>query len=123
MTPHITVHLLDSALGHSLQTWSFGNVDSITVGRSPDNDVAVADPYVSRTHAFLKLDNDQWKFIAISRQLIVHEGQSVPEVLVGDGTVCRLGPNGCYLRFGQPETQQNHRATILFDETLMPVFK
>jgi hypothetical protein len=123
MIPQITVHLLDSAQGHPLHTWTFENDDSVTMGRSPDNDIVVADPYVSRAHAYLKFDGDQWRLIALSRQMIFYEGQTWPEVPVGDGTVCRLGPHGCYLRFGRAEAQQNQRATISFDAARMPILK
>jgi hypothetical protein len=123
MIPQITVHLLDSAQGHPLQTWTFENHDSVTMGRAPDNDIVVTDPYVSRAHAYLKFDNGQWRLIALSRQLIFYEGQTWPEVSLGDGTVCRLGPHGCYLRFGQAEAQQHEGATISFDATLMPTLK
>ncbi len=123
MIPQITVHLLDSAQGHPLQTWKFDNRDSVTMGRSPDNDIVVTDPYVSRSHAYLKFDGDQWRLISLSRQRIFYEGQALPEVPVGDGTVCRLGPHGCYLKFDQAEAQQDERATISFDATLMPIFK
>jgi hypothetical protein len=122
MIPQITVHLLDTAQGHPLQTWTFADHDSVTMGRSPDNDIVVADPYVSRAHAYLKFDRDEWRLIAISRQLIFCAGQTWPEVPVVDGTVCRLGPHGCYLRFGQAEAQQNLR-TMSFDATPMPILQ
>lgn len=123
MIPQITVHLLDSAQGHPLQSWKFDDRDSLTMGRSPDNDIVVTDPYVSRSHAYLKFDGDQWRLISLSRQQIFFEGQVLPEVPVGDGTVCRLGPHGCYLKFDQAGAQQDERSTISFDATLMPVFK
>lgn len=112
MVPQITVHLLDSAQGHPLQTWTFENRESVTLGRSPENDIVVTDPYVSRSHAYLKFDRSQWRLMAISRQMIFHEGRTWPEVPVYDGTVCRLGPHGCYLRFVQADAQQNEQATI-----------
>jgi hypothetical protein len=123
MIPQITVYLLDSAQGHPLQTWTFEDHDSVTLGRSPDNDVVVADPYVSRAHAYLKFDNNQWRLIALSRQMIFFEGQTWPEVPIDDSTVYRLGPHGCNLRFGLAQGQQNDRATISFDAAAMPVLK
>ncbi len=123
MIPQITVHLLDSAQGHPLQSWTFDNHDSVTMGRSPDNDIVVADPYVSRAHAYLKFDRGQWRLISLSRQMIYFEGQTWPEVPIDDGTVFRLGQHGCYLRFGQAGAQQNEGATMSFDATLMPTFK
>ena len=121
MIPPITVHLLDSAQGHPLQTWTFDSHEALTMGRSPDNDIVVADPYVSRAHAYLKFDGGQWRLIAISRQQLVSRGTDVPEIAVDDGTVCRLGPHGCYLRFGNVEI--DIKATIAPDVTLMPVLQ
>jgi len=123
MIPPITVHLLDSAQGHPLQTWKFDDRDSVTMGRSPDNDIVVTDPYVSRSHAYLKFDGDQWRLISLSRQRIYFEGQVVPEVPIDGGTVCRLGPHGCYLKFDQTAAQQDDRATISFDASTMPILK
>jgi hypothetical protein len=123
MIPQITVHLLDSAQGHPLQTWKFDDRDSVTLGRSPDNDIVVTDPYVSRSHAYLKFDGDQWRLISLSRQQIYFEGQVLPEVPIDDGTVCRLGPHGCFLKFAQTAAQQDDRATISFDASTMPILK
>lgn len=123
MIPQISVHLLDSAQGHSLQSWTFENHDSITIGRSPDNDIVVTDPYVSRAHAYLKFDDGQWRLMAISERLLLFNGQKTAEVPVSDGTVCRLGPQGCFVRFGQAESQQNLRATISFDAAVIPDFR
>jgi pSer/pThr/pTyr-binding forkhead associated (FHA) protein len=120
MIPQISVHLLDSAQGHPLQSWTFENHDSITIGRSPDNDIVLTDPYVSRAHAYLRFDDGQWRLTAISQRLIVFNGQKVSEVPVLDGTICRLGSQGCFVRFGQEESQQNLRATISFDTALVP---
>jgi len=123
MAPQITVQLLDSAQGHPLQTWKFDNRESVTMGRSPDNDIVVTDPYVSRSHAALKFDGEQWRLSSLSRQQIFHEGHLLPEVSIGDGTVCRLGPHGCYLKFNQTAAQQDDRATISFDASTMPILK
>jgi len=123
MIPRITLQLLDSAQGHPLQTWSFEDRDSITVGRAPDNDVILADPYVSRSHAYLKFEKGSWRLISLSSRLIQLEGQTWNEIPLVAGTVFRLGPTGCYLRFGQPEGSPTNSATMSFDTTLVPLFE
>ncbi len=123
MIPRVTLHLLDSAKGHPLQTWSFENRDSITLGRASENDVVLADPYVSRSHACLKFEQGEWRLVSLSSRMIELEGQVWNEVPLAPGAVFRLGPTGCFLRFGRPQDQAANNATMSFDATLMPVFK
>jgi hypothetical protein len=59
--------------------------------------------------------------ISISRQQIVYQGRSQAELPLTDGTVFRLGPHGCYLRFGQLVEPGEDRQTLSFDARLMPV--
>ena len=123
MIPRIALQLLDSAQGHPLQTWSFENRDSITLGRAPENDVVLADPYVSRSHAYLRFENGEWRLISLSARMIQLEGQLWNEIPLATGTVFRLGPTGCYLRFGQPQDEPANSATMSFDSTLVPQFE
>jgi hypothetical protein len=123
MIPRITLQLLDSAQGHPLQTWTFEDKDEITLGRSGENDIVLADPYVSRAHAFLKYEESGWRLTSISSRLIVLEGQAWRDVPLVAGAVFRLGPNGCFLRFVLPQDQATNSATMSYDPTLMPIFK
>jgi hypothetical protein len=124
MTPHGVLQLLDSAQGHPLQTWTIAEKDHVTIGRAEENDIVVADPYVSRAHAYLHFDpaHDEWRVISISRQQVVFQGEARGELPLADGMVFRLGQHGCYLRFGQSLDGADDRKTISFDATLMPVF-
>ena len=124
MTPHGVLQLLDSAQGHPLQTWTIADQNHVTIGRADENDIVVADPYVSRTHAYLQFDHahDEWRVISISRQQVVYQGETRGELPLADGMVFRLGQHGCYLRFGESLDQAVDRKTISFDATLMPVF-
>jgi hypothetical protein len=117
------IRLLDSAGGHPLQSWKVENREQVTIGRSEDNDIVVADPYVSRAHAYLRFDEarDDWRLISISRQQIVYQGESHGELALADGMVFRLGQHGCYLRFDQSQPQEDDSKTISFDLKLMPV--
>jgi hypothetical protein len=123
MIPRIAVQLLDSAQGHPLQTWTFENRDMLTLGRAPECDVMLADPYVSRSHAYLKFENGKWRVVAVSQRLVLFEGQTWSEVPLADGTVFRLGPNGCYLRFQQATAQYANSATMSFNSPVAPVFQ
>jgi hypothetical protein len=117
------IHLLDSDQGRPLQTWRFEQRDTITLGRADDNDVVLADPYVSRAHAYLKLEFGTWKLTSISRQRVVYQGQAWDEVTLKDGAVFRLGPNGCYLRFGESQQAPTNLKTMSYEPTQMPIFQ
>jgi pSer/pThr/pTyr-binding forkhead associated (FHA) protein len=123
MIPRITLQLLDSAQGHPLQTWSFENRETITLGRSSDNDVVLADPYVSRSHARLQYENGAWRLFSLSTKMIMLEGQTWNEIPLVAGTVFRLGASGCFLRYSRLQDQPTNSATMSFDATLMPILE
>ena len=106
MIPRITLQLLDSAQGHPLQTWTFEDKDEITLGRSAENDVVLADPYVSRAHAFLKYESSGWRLVSISSRLIVLEGQTWREVPLVAGTCSAWDPTGASCGLCCPKTSR-----------------
>jgi hypothetical protein len=108
---------------HPLQSWTFSNQDRILIGRSPENDVIVSDPYVSRSHAYLQFEQSQWRLISISSQQIIHDGHRRPDAVLLDQSIFRLGSSGCFMRFceGAPPPVQGLK-TLTFDTRLMPVF-
>jgi hypothetical protein len=95
----ITIDLLDSATGQSQQSWRFSGVSRIQLGRSRDNDVAVSNPYVSRSHAYLDCQEGRWTAIAISEQQLVSSGRRVQTIDLIPGTIFQLGPHGPSLKF------------------------
>ncbi|HVJ87985.1 MAG TPA: FHA domain-containing protein [Caulifigura sp.] len=95
----ITIELLDSATGQPQQSWRFAGVSRVQIGRSRENDVVVSNPYVSRSHAYLERAGDRWTAIAISAQQLLSSGRTVQSVDLIPGTIFRLGPNGCTLKF------------------------
>lgn len=103
MALHGVIQLLDSAHGRPLQNWKVRSDDRATIGRAPGNDIVVADPYVSRAHAYLAIDaeRNRWCITSISHLKIVCDGQSHAQIDLTDGVVFRLGPRGCSLRFQQ----------------------
>ena len=124
MAPGGVLQLLDSAQGHPLQSWTIDARSHVTIGRAEENDVVLADPYVSRAHAYLQCEpaGEQWRLVSISRQQIVYQGETLGELSLADGMVFRLGQNGCYLRFGLSPKQTDDRATLSYDPATMPVF-
>jgi hypothetical protein len=104
---HGVIQLLDSAHGRPLQNWKIESDERMTIGRAPGNDIVVADPCVSRAHAYLDFDAErkQWCVTSISTQKLVREGRAETQIDLIDGVVFRLGAQGCFLRFNQVQEQ------------------
>ena len=105
----VVIHLLDSAQGHSLQTWRFSDQSQITIGRSDENDIALADPHVSRAHAKLVFEGGVWTLISTGRHGTLVDDRVVSEYTMRHDTVFRLGAAGPTLRFDThaPETRRS----------------
>jgi pSer/pThr/pTyr-binding forkhead associated (FHA) protein len=99
----ITLHLLDSAQGHPVQTWQFRDKRAITLGRSADCDVVLADVHVSRAHASLLWQEGQpggqWTILSTGRHGTLINDRLIAESRLERVTTFRLGPNGPVLRF------------------------
>ncbi len=121
---HGVIQLLDSANGRPLQNWRIGTDKRTTIGRALENDIVVADPYVSRSHAYIDFDaaRQQWLMVSVSQHQLVYDGKTLPELRLADGMVIRLGGQGCYLRFNQHQAveQQDNRQTISFEMLMKP---
>jgi adenylate cyclase len=94
-----TIHLLDSAQGHIVQTWRFRDKREIVIGRSDDCDVVIADPHVSRTHAKLQFADGAWTLNSTGRHGTLVDDRLVAETQLGRDTRFRLGSQGPLLRF------------------------
>ena len=104
MDLRLVLFLLDSSQGHPLQAWSFDGQDMIRIGRSPDNDIVVPHPCVSRAHAYMIHQNDVWRVTALSQQGLIHSAETVLDLMLRDGDIFRLGPGGPYLRYTTEES-------------------
>lgn len=109
MVLHGVIQLLDSAHGRPLQNWNIRSDDRVRIGRAAGNEIVVADPYVSRAHAYLDFDaeRNRWCITSISHQKIVCDGRALDQLDLTDGVVFRLGPRGCTLRFQQSVEQED----------------
>jgi pSer/pThr/pTyr-binding forkhead associated (FHA) protein len=105
----VVIHLLDSAQGHSLQTWRFGDQSQITIGRGEENDVSLSDPHVSRAHARITYQAGNWTLVSTGRHGTLIDDRLVSEFPLAHDTVFRLGAAGPTLRFGThaPETRRS----------------
>jgi pSer/pThr/pTyr-binding forkhead associated (FHA) protein len=108
----VTIHLLDSAQGHPVQTWRFRDKAEISLGRSEDSDVVLADAHVSRVHAKLSCQNGAWTLTSTGRHGTLVNDRVVAETQLGRNTTFRLGANGPQLRFEQGAPEGRPSETI-----------
>jgi len=82
--------------------------DSISIGRSPDRDIVLNDPLVSRQHAVITRDGNTW---AVSDQESTHgtylNSARVQHALLTTGDILQMGsPKGMMLEFLVEQTDQ-----------------
>ena len=108
----VTLHLLDSAQGHPVQTWRFKDKDAIVIGRGEDSDVVIADAHVSRLHAKLVWQDGAWTLFSTGRHGTLVNDRLVAETQLGPQTVFRLGASGPTLRFEANAPERRPSETI-----------
>jgi pSer/pThr/pTyr-binding forkhead associated (FHA) protein len=119
-TGDVSISMIDSTDGRSLQSWSFigSDVDRITIGRDESASVKLADPYVSRIHLEIVRDADGWKLHALGRNGVYVDGCSVTEYRMSHGLKFRLASVGPTFRFDNEEASIG-RQTLVVDPTIM----
>jgi RsiW-degrading membrane proteinase PrsW (M82 family) len=88
MAPSVGMNELHVTIGE--RTYSFGPGDTVRIGRSPDNDIVVSDPTVSRQHAELTLGPDGWQFHNVGRALSFLNGEPVSRTLLSGPVAIQL---------------------------------
>jgi pSer/pThr/pTyr-binding forkhead associated (FHA) protein len=116
----VAIHLLDSAQGHPLQTWRFTDQDTITIGRNNDNDIAIADPHVSRAHVKLTRQDNVWMLLSTGRHGTLINDRVVAESPIKHQTIFRLGSMGPMLRMDTEMSSGHHSETV--DNVLPEMF-
>lgn len=119
----VLLQLLATAHGQPLQSWEFADRPLIQIGRSPDCDVVISSPVVSRSHAYIRLTPAGWELGVVSQNGVFVEGTRVPELLLAEGTVFRLAATGPFLRFGklQDETFQLRQTVLPGESGVVPL--
>jgi pSer/pThr/pTyr-binding forkhead associated (FHA) protein len=107
-----------------VQSWNFERAETVTIGRLEESDVVLGDPLVSRLHAVIKRVNDRWELIALGKNGVLVNDRLVDSVELRHGIVFRLGPNGPFLQFTEPDhhapqESQKNRATASFDPVML----
>lgn len=108
----VTLDLLDSAQGHPIQTWRFEDRPVLSIGRSDDSDVMLADPRVSRVHAELQFGQAGWRLISKGRNGVLVNGMQIEEQPLKDKTTFQLGSSGPVLRFREDHQSMQNMATL-----------
>jgi hypothetical protein len=120
--PIVALHLLDSAKGHTVQSWSFREAAVIKIGRLEDNDVVLNDPVVSRLHMILTAQEGRWRFEAVGKHGVVINDCRHEAGILESGTSFRLGANGPMLTFDckneSPTPPQSHNSTVEFSSVI-----
>ncbi len=117
----VTVHLLDSSSGLPVMTWQFAEKGVITIGRSPDQEVPVGDPHVSRQHAEIVFDGGVWSLVSLGRNGVMVDQRKVENARLQNNTVFRLGTSGPLLRFAITGGQQEDSITLGGEAEIVPV--
>lgn len=108
----VTLELLDSSQGTPLQTWSFHDQTEITIGRSDDNHIPLADPQVSRLHAKLTLEDGQWMLHSLGRNGTRLAGKLIASETLEEQARFQLGSSGPTFRFSAQSQAHSYSATI-----------
>lgn len=118
----VRVDLLDPTSGRPLNSWTFQNRDTITIGRSPESDVAISDPYVSRQHASLISRDGRWHLVSLGRNGVLVSNQLVTEQAAGIELVFRLGAHGPAVKFSvvSEAVEEDIGSTYHFAESTQP---
>ncbi len=98
----VTLQLLDSAMGHPIQVWTFKATQTIRIGRADTNDIVIADPLVSRHHVELLRKDGHWEAVSQGLHGTLVDGKLVEaSAQLGDISLLRLGANGPLFEFRQ----------------------
>lgn len=95
----VTLTLLNPIRGTDLHQWTFPNETLIRLGRNPDNDVVIPTSVVSRYHAMLRFEDQQWELVGIGSNGTLLDGEKITHAPLRDGQVIGLAQGGPSMRF------------------------
>jgi serine/threonine protein kinase, bacterial len=99
----VILSLFDTTNREIIQRWQFDQSRQIRLGRSPENQVVIDHPLVSRFHAELVFTNS-WQVINHGSNSISIKGQIVQKAILTNNTLIQLAPNGPLIKFEQVNT-------------------
>lgn len=100
----VTLSLLHSGQNTALKEWKFTDESIIRIGRSPDNDVILTEPLVSRHHLELRKTNSvssssAWQVVNQGTNGTFVDGILVAQSAITDGCLLQLAKGGPILKF------------------------
>lgn len=99
----VTLSLLHPGQKTALKEWKFTDESIIRIGRSPDNDVILTEPLVSRHHLELRKNNSSpnsaWQAINQGTNGTFVDGILVVQSAITDGCLLQLAKGGPVLKF------------------------
>lgn len=103
-SPMVTLTLLDPKASTPIKQWNFNEAQStIRIGRSPDNDIILDDPLVSRHHLELKRTSSSsgssWQLVNQGTNGTFLDGVLVSREVVPNEAIIRLAREGPSLKF------------------------
>jgi pSer/pThr/pTyr-binding forkhead associated (FHA) protein len=111
----IEVQLLDPSSGRPVKIWNFVEQPQISIGRLPELDIEISDPYVSRNHATLMYQDGKWFIVSQGRHGVLIDHRHITEQVIENDTVFRLGAEGPTFRFRLASENAMNSNTITFD--------
>jgi len=114
--------LLDAAHGRAVKSWRFRGQPEIAIGRMPECDIAIDDPYVSRLHAQLRFSAGQWLLVSRGRNGVVVRNERITEMPLAGEMTFQLGTTGPLLRFCVARDESECGRTLSFDADQTPLF-
>lgn len=103
----ITLTLLHPSQSSPVQSWTFDNEQSIRIGRSKDNDVVLYSAVVSRHHAELRHNGNEWEVFSLGSNGTYVDSEAITQVTVEDGMTFRLGSSGPKIQILLGKTDPN----------------
>ncbi len=100
----VTLSLLHPGQNTTLKEWKFTDESIIRIGRSPDNDVILTEPLVSRHHLELRKtdslpNRSAWQVINQGTNGTFVDGILVAQSAITDGCLLQLAKGGPILKF------------------------
>jgi FHA domain len=117
----VVVQLLDAALGRTVKSWKFRDRRELSIGRLPERDIEINDPYVSRLHAELHFRDGRWLLISHGLNGVVVRNKQITELAIDSEVTFQLGSAGPVLRFSLEHQDSECGRTLCFD-TEQPAF-
>jgi len=99
----VTLTLLDPQSNTPLQQWNFDGKSTIKIGRSPDNDIILDDPLVSRHHLELEhtpsKSGGSWQLVNQGTNGTFLNGILISRVFLPENSLIQLAREGPLLKF------------------------